>query len=70
MAHAFGKLDFEDLNWETRKYKKWQAYGDSKIANLYFTYELQKKLGNGTSGVTVAAAHPGWTATELQRHTP
>jgi len=70
LAHAFGKLDFDDLNWEKRKYKKWQAYGDSKIANLYFTYELQKKLGNGTSSVTVAAAHPGWTATELQRHTP
>ena len=68
LAHAFGKLDFNDLNWKTRKYKKWQAYGDSKIANLYFTYALQKKLGNGTSGVTVTAAHPGWTATELQRH--
>ena len=70
LAHAFGKIDFDDLNWETRKYKKWQAYGDSKIANLYFTYALQKKLGNGASDVTVAAAHPGWTATELQRHSP
>ena len=68
LAHAFGKLDFNDLNWETRKYKKWQAYGDSKMANLYFTYGLNKKLGNGSSDVTVAAAHPGWTATELQRH--
>jgi len=70
LAHTMGKLDFDDLNWETRKYKKWQAYGASKIANLYFTYGLQKKLGNGTSNVTVAAAHPGWTATELQRHSP
>ena len=69
LAHAFGKIDFDDLNWETRKYKKWQAYGDSKIANLYFTYALQQKLGNGSSNPIVAAAHPGWTATELQRNT-
>ena len=58
-AHALGNIDFEDLSWEKRKYKKWQAYGDSKIANLYFTYTLQEKLGNGSANVTVAAAHPG-----------
>lgn len=69
MAHKMGKIDFNDLNWEKRKYKKWQAYGDSKIASLYFTYALQQRLGNGTADVIVAAAHPGWTATELQRHT-
>lgn len=67
-AHAWGNIDFEDLQWEKRKYKKWQAYGDSKIANLYFTYALQEKLGNESTDVTVAAAHPGWTATELQRN--
>ena len=65
-AHRYGNIDFEDLTWEKRKYKPWRAYGDSKIANLYFTFELQKKLEN--SDVTVTAAHPGWTATELQRH--
>lgn len=69
MAHKMGRIDFDDLDWTKRTYKKWQAYGDSKIANLYFTYTLHKKLGNGTAGVTVAAAHPGWTATELQRNT-
>jgi NAD(P)-dependent dehydrogenase (short-subunit alcohol dehydrogenase family) len=68
-AHAWGNIDFEDLQWEKRKYKKWQAYGDSKIANLYFTYALQEKLGNGSTDIIVAAAHPGWTATELQRNT-
>lgn len=65
-AHRYGNINFDDLNWEKRKYKAWRAYGDSKIANLYFTFELQKKLGN--SDVKVTAAHPGWTATELQRH--
>lgn len=66
MAHRFGKIDFTDLNWEKRKYNTNKAYGDSKIANLYFTYELARKL-NG-NGPMVTAAHPGWTSTDLQRH--
>ena len=66
VAHKYGKLNFDDLNWETRKYSAMKAYGDSKIANLYFTYELQNRLGNTHPMVT--AAHPGWTATDLQRH--
>jgi len=44
-AHNWGNIDFSDLTWENRKYKASKAYGDSKIANLYFTYELQKRLG-------------------------
>ncbi len=67
-GHNYGDLDFDDLNWETRPYKKMKAYGDSKLANLYFTYELQRRLESGKIYVTVAASHPGWTATELQRH--
>lgn len=67
-AHKYGNLDFNDLNWEKRKYKAWRAYGDSKISNLYFTYELQRKLEKEKSNVKVLAAHPGWTATDLQRH--
>lgn len=68
MAHTYGDLDFDDLNWEKRKYNKMRSYGDSKIANLYFTYELAKRLKAKGSSVTVTAAHPGWTATDLQRH--
>jgi NAD(P)-dependent dehydrogenase (short-subunit alcohol dehydrogenase family) len=67
-AHKMGRIDFDDLNWEKRKYSPWKAYGASKIANLYFTYELQRRLENGKTGVTVVTAHPGWTATELQRN--
>jgi len=67
-AHHYGNLDLDDLNWEKRPYKKMRAYGDSKIANLYFTYELQDKLEKAGMTTLVAAAHPGWTATELQRH--
>ncbi len=67
-AHKYGNLNFDDLNWEKRKYKSWRAYGDSKISNLYFTYELQRKLDEANVNLKVTAAHPGWTATELQRH--
>ncbi len=68
MAHNYGTIDFEDLTWEKRSYNKMRSYGDSKIANLYFTYELADKLAAKGSPVKVLAAHPGWTATDLQRH--
>ncbi len=68
IAHKGGNLDFNDLQWESRKYKPWNAYGDSKIANLYFTYELARLLQQAGHQTRVAAAHPGWTATELQRN--
>ncbi len=67
-AHKYGNINIDDLTWERRKYKAWRAYGDSKIANLYFTFELQKQLDSIGSKVKVTAAHPGWTATDLQRH--
>ncbi len=67
-AHKAGKINFDDLNWEKRVYKPWRAYGDSKIANLYFTYELKRKLEKGNSKTIAVAAHPGWTATNLQRY--
>src|SRR5262249_18516570 len=43
-AHRYGNLNFDDLTWEKRRYLPWRAYGDSKIANLYFTYELERRL--------------------------
>ncbi|WP_243360833.1 oxidoreductase [Fundidesulfovibrio terrae] len=64
-AHALGCLKLDDLNWRRRCYCKWRAYGDSKIANLYFAGELQRRHGKG---LTVTAAHPGWTATNLQKN--
>jgi len=67
-AHKYGNIDFNDLTWENRKYKAWRAYGDSKIANLYFTKELGKRIAQSDKQILVTAAHPGWTATELQRH--
>lgn len=68
-AHKAGNIDFDDLTWEKRRYSAWKAYGDSKIANLYFTFELNRKLKENGFYAMATAAHPGWTATELQRHT-
>ena len=65
LAHYFGKIHFDDIHWE-RAYKKWGAYGMSKLANLLFVRELANRLMSGGGGVTVAAAHPGWAETELQ----
>lgn len=68
LAHRKGKIDFTDLHWQKRRYKPWQAYGDSKIANLFFTFELQRRCAERGTQVRINAAHPGWTATELQRN--
>lgn len=68
LGHTMGKLDFEDLNWEARKYDTQKAYGDSKLANLYFTYELARRLKREGDHPRITAAHPGWTATDLQRN--
>lgn len=65
-AHLQGNIDFSDINWETRNYQTSKAYADSKIANLYFTYELAKICQGNNPLVTVA--HPGWTKTELDRY--
>jgi NAD(P)-dependent dehydrogenase (short-subunit alcohol dehydrogenase family) len=67
-AHAMGNIDLSDLNWEERSYNTQRAYGDSKLANLYFAYELARRLRNNGNNPRVTAAHPGWTATDLQRH--
>lgn len=68
VAHRQGNIDFEDFHWNTRKYNSWNAYGDSKLANLYFAYELSRKLIDDLNAPLVVAAHPGWTKTELNRH--
>ena len=63
--HVLGKIDFANLNGE-RSYSKWGAYGQSKLANLLFAYELQRKLAAAGSEVISVAAHPGYAATNLQ----
>ncbi len=66
-AHRGASLDFDDLNSRT-DYARWEAYSRSKLANLLFALELQRRLEGVGSTVTVHAAHPGWAATNLQQH--
>lgn len=65
IAHRMGKIDFDNLNAE-RSYKKVGAYAQSKLANLLFTQELMRRLQRQGHETVVTAAHPGWTATNLQ----
>ncbi|HWC37728.1 MAG TPA: oxidoreductase [Acidimicrobiales bacterium] len=67
-GHRMGTIDFDDLNWEHKPYRRWRAYGRSKLANLLFTAELQRRLTAAGSPVRAMAAHPGYAATNLQFH--
>ena len=65
IGHRFGRIRFDDLQSE-RSYNRFSAYGQSKLANLLFTYELQRRL----AGHNAVAAHPGGSSSELSRHLP
>jgi NAD(P)-dependent dehydrogenase (short-subunit alcohol dehydrogenase family) len=65
MAHRMGKLNFNDLQREKR-YFAWEAYGQSKVACLFFTYELQRRLAATGAQCMALSSHPGWTDTNLQ----
>ncbi len=67
VAHQQGSINFDDLNSES-SYGRIRSYGQSKLANLLFTLELQRQLDEEGADVIAVAAHPGWTATNLQQH--
>jgi len=67
-AHRRGHIDLDDLNWERRSYQRWAAYGQSKLANLLFVLELERRLVEIGSSIRATAAHPGYAATNLQGH--
>jgi NAD(P)-dependent dehydrogenase (short-subunit alcohol dehydrogenase family) len=71
LAHqmARGGMNFEDLHSE-RGYNRITAYGRSKLANLLFAYELQRRLDAAGAEAVALAAHPGYSSTELTRHLP
>jgi NAD(P)-dependent dehydrogenase (short-subunit alcohol dehydrogenase family) len=64
-AHKLGRIAFDNLNGE-RRYFRWNAYNQSKLANLLFALELDRRLRAAGSTVTSLAAHPGYAATNLQ----
>ncbi len=67
-GHKVGRMNFDDLNWE-RSYRKWLAYGRSKLANILFTFELDRRARAGGSSIVAAVAHPGYANTNLQSGT-
>jgi NAD(P)-dependent dehydrogenase (short-subunit alcohol dehydrogenase family) len=68
-AHKFGRISFGNLQGE-RNYFRWRAYGQSKLANLLFARELDKRLRAAGSNVKSLAAHPGYSSTNLQTAAP
>lgn len=67
-VHRRGNINLDDPNWEKRSYSALQAYSDSKLAVLYFTFELDRRLKENKLGLMATAAHPGLTVSELNRH--
>ena len=64
-AHRIGKMRWDDLHWRNR-YSKWMAYGQSKLANLLFAFELDRRAKHEGAGLAAVAAHPGYASTHLQ----
>lgn len=69
-AHRKATIDFEDLNWEKRKYSPLAAYGQSKLACLMFAFELNRRITLRDLKTLAVAAHPGVSVTELVRNIP
>jgi NAD(P)-dependent dehydrogenase (short-subunit alcohol dehydrogenase family) len=69
LAGNNGKIDFDDLHSKSKPYKKWDAYGQSKLAELIFSFELAKRLDDCNAKTIAVAAHPGGSNTNLQRTT-
>ena len=67
--HKTGRMNFDDLMGE-KSYKPWAAYGQSKLANLLFTSELQRRLVAAKVDAIAVAAHPGWSNTSLMKSGP
>jgi NAD(P)-dependent dehydrogenase (short-subunit alcohol dehydrogenase family) len=64
-AHKAGSMRWDDLNWEHGRYSKWRAYAQSKLANLLFSGELQRRAVAAGTALTAVAAHPGYASTNL-----
>jgi NAD(P)-dependent dehydrogenase (short-subunit alcohol dehydrogenase family) len=68
-AHRTGSIPFDDLSG-ARRYQKWLAYCNSKLANLLFAYELDRRARRAGAALLSVAAHPGYAATNLQAKGP
>ncbi|MFD2416644.1 oxidoreductase [Amycolatopsis pigmentata] len=66
--HEMGRLDLDDLAYARRRYSRWSAYSQSKLANVLFTFELQRRLAAEGKRAIAVAAHPGAASTEFGRN--
>lgn len=65
VAHLIGRITLDDLQWRRRRYSRWGAYGQSKLADLMFAYDLQSRFAEARSPLRAVAAHPGLSSTNL-----
>jgi NAD(P)-dependent dehydrogenase (short-subunit alcohol dehydrogenase family) len=70
LTHRMGRMRWKDLNWHRGHYGKWTAYGQSKLANLLFTFELDRRAREAGTQLVSVAAHPGYANTHLQATGP
>ena len=68
LAHRIGLIRFDDLQWETRPYRAAAAYAQSKLANLLFCFELQRRIDSAGIEMLSVASHPGYSRTGILRH--
>ena len=69
LVHRLGRINVDDLNWQRRRYRRWSVYEQSKLADLMFTIELDRRLRDAGSAIRSVAAHPGYASTQLQGRT-
>lgn len=69
LMHRLGRVNVDDLNWQRRRYRRWSVYEQSKLADLMFTIEFDRRLRNVGSTIRSVAAHPGYASTQLQGRT-
>ncbi|WP_317929681.1 oxidoreductase [Halioxenophilus sp. WMMB6] len=70
LAHRFGKLVVENLNWEESEYNEWKGYANSKVAMMSHTLELNRRLQAAGSNIIAVGAHPGFANTNIHQNSP
>lgn len=70
MAHRYGSINFDDLQFEKRKFSSWAGYCQSKLAMLMFTFELDRRCKQHQRNLISCAVHPGWSRTNLALNGP
>lgn len=70
LAHRLGKLDPDELNWQSTPYHQWKAYANSKLAMMSYTLELDRRLRKTGSNVKALGAHPGFANTNIHQNSP